>query len=231
LPKAHVERPTHGSIILAGVLLKLRVVGLVRLLEALKIQINYYVVLLCVVGIRVLTLTCAFQRDVKNIVAYSSIVHINFVLLALLRIIRIPKIGRRLLAVSHGFTSRMVFYISGVLFYSNNRRKIYYIGGIAARSTLFLVTTILILFSNFSVPSTVAFVGEFIIITRSIVINPIIRVVLGIYVLGVCYYTLFLLINFILGKSLVIFKEEKILIGVMFVIISFNILFLVIAGG
>lgn len=209
---------------LAGVLLKLRYVGLLRLIEVIKISNNYICLFIFTIGLIVVPIVRAFQRDIKSIVAYSSIAHINFVSVALFITTRFNREGSFVLAIAHGYTSSVVFYYRGVLFYSTNSRKIYYTGGRLASSLIFAIIIILSRFTNFSVPPRLAFIGEFAIIINVLSLISIYSISLFMYVIGVCYYTLYLIVNIITGKIRLHFKTESLFISVIFILISFNLI-------
>jgi len=110
LPKAHVEAPTYGSIILAGLLLKLGGAGLLRVMIFFNFTDVTILFLFCVLGIVLGVLICSFQRDAKALVAYSSVAHINFLALLLLINSRFAKRRSILLILVHGFCSSLMFF-------------------------------------------------------------------------------------------------------------------------
>jgi NADH-ubiquinone oxidoreductase chain 4 len=114
LPKAHVEAPVYGSMILAGVLLKMGGYGLIRLIMIffkLRIKYNYYIISLRIVGGMLIRLVCLVQVDIKILVAYSSVVHINLIVCSLLTIFKLGFIRSYIIIISHGLCSSGLFYI------------------------------------------------------------------------------------------------------------------------
>lgn len=126
LPKAHVEAPVYGSIILAGILLKMGRYGLIRLLEVftyIRIKFNYIILRLRIIGRVIVRILCLIQVDMKRLVAYSSVVHINIILCALITIHKLGVLGRYIIIISHGLCSSGLFYIVN-LFYERRGRRL-----------------------------------------------------------------------------------------------------------
>lgn len=139
LPIAHVEAPTFGSIILAGILLKLGGVGLIRCLDLIDLSvmreylISYFIVFLCYV-----TLVCLFQSDFKRLVAYSSVSHIIAlpILLFSNNIMSIKSIV--MLMLFHGLRSPILFMLVGVIYSMFSSRQLIIIRGLLLTSPLLL---------------------------------------------------------------------------------------------
>ncbi|KYQ52680.1 NADH-ubiquinone oxidoreductase chain 4 [Trachymyrmex zeteki] len=128
LPKAHVEAPVYGSIILAGVLLKIGRYGLIRFTEILyanTIKYGYLIIRVGVVGATLTSLTCLTQVDIKRMVAYSSVVHINLILCRLITLYKTRMLGRYIIIVAHGLCSSRIFYIVNIIYDRSNRRLLF----------------------------------------------------------------------------------------------------------
>lgn len=126
LPKAHVEAPVYGSIILAGVLLKIGRYGLVRLIKMLvkrRLIYRYQIFRIALIGRLVIRIVCLVQVDIKRLVAYSSVVHINIILCALITIFKLGQWGRYIMIVSHGLCSSGLFYIVN-LYYRRTKSRL-----------------------------------------------------------------------------------------------------------
>lgn len=114
LPKAHVEAPVYGSIILAGVLLKMGGYGLIRLVEIFikgTYKFRYLLVVYSIIGRVIIGVVCLVQVDIKILVAYSSVVHMNIIVSIVITITKLGLISRYILIISHGLCSSGLFYI------------------------------------------------------------------------------------------------------------------------
>lgn len=161
LPKAHVEAPTSASIFLAGLLLKLGAVGFLRLLGSLGFCFSNFWFILAFFGMILAAFRCLFQRDAKSLVAYSSVVHMSFVLLSLVFVSVVGKTRRIMLILAHGYVSSLLFYLVGEFYHISGNRLIYYIrGGFGSRFVFGLLVGVAFL-ANSGVPFSLAFFSEF----------------------------------------------------------------------
>jgi len=181
LPEAHVEAPTAGSVLLAGVLLKLGSYGFIRFLIFLwpflclyYLLIIYILATLSVIFSSLITLR---QIDIKKIIAYSSIVHMNFSLLGLFSFSISGLIGGLIATLSHGFISSGLFLSVGVLYERYHSRLLKYYGGLAQFMPLFAIVYFFLTLGNISFPCTLNFVGEFLIILGIIYKNLILAII------------------------------------------------------
>ncbi|MEK6710541.1 MAG: NADH-quinone oxidoreductase subunit M [Nitrospinota bacterium] len=176
LPDAHVEAPTAGSVILAGVLLKMGTYGFMRLAMPLfpsaAREFAPIVLTLAVVGIIYGALMAMVQSDVKKLVAYSSVSHLGFVMLGLFSFNLLGVSGGVLQMVNHGVSTGALFLIVGMLYSRRHTRQIADYGGIArvapALSAFFVLTAL----SSIGLPGLNGFVGEFIILAGAFQRNP-----------------------------------------------------------
>jgi len=228
LPKAHVEAPTYGRIILAGLLLKLGGAGLLRVLVFFNFTDVTILFLFCILGIVLGVLICSFQRDGKALVAYSSVAHINFLALLLLINSSFAKRSSILLILVHGFCSSLIFLGVGAFFHSLYTRKVYFINRLFVTRHIICSLFILTIVLNFATPPRNAFVREFIGISTLFMIQSVLFVVLGIYIFYVCYFSIYLLVNIIRGKGLLLSKEEGFFYFYPFLMLTYNFLWLVI---
>jgi len=208
LPKAHVEAPTYARVILAGLLLKLGRAGLLRILFLFSYASIYILVFFALIGIVVGSLICSFQRDGKAMVAYSSIAHMNFLLLLLLMNYSVGKVARVLLMLVHGYCSSLIFLIVGSLFHVINTRKLYFINSLFASRTILTAFIILSMVINFSTPPRRGFVRELSGISVLFLSRFVFFIALGFYIFYVCYYSLYLCLNIIGGTGFMYLKEE-----------------------
>jgi len=168
LPEAHVEAPTGGSIILAGVLLKLGLYGMLRVLLVLfPIANNYYsplVMTLSFISIIFISIIILQQIDLKKIIAYSSIAHMNFAVLGLFSENIYGIEGAIFTMLSHGLISSMLFYCIGILYDRYNERNILYYSNMVQIMPLFSFFFFISIISNMGIPGMSSFVGEFLLL-------------------------------------------------------------------
>ena len=169
LPDAHVEAPAAGSILLAGVLLKMGTFGFVRyafpLFPDAALQYRGALALLAVVGIIYGALMSMAQSDMKKLVAYSSVSHLGFVMLGLCAFTTEGITGGVYQMLNHGISTGALFALIGILYERRHTRELSQYGGLAkvapALATLFVIVTL----SSIGLPGTNGFVGEFLILS------------------------------------------------------------------
>jgi len=192
LPEAHVEAPTAGSVILAGVLLKLGTYGFIRFSLPLFPEACFYfspfVYSLSAVGIIYTSFTAIRQTDFKRIIAYTSIAHMNLVMLGIFSFNIIGIEGALLQSLSHGFVASALFLIIGVVYDRHHSRMVKYYGGLVHVMPLYIFIFLFFTMANIGLPGTSSFVGEFLILTGSFKVNTTITF-LGAtgMILGGCY--------------------------------------------
>jgi len=168
LPDAHVEAPTAGSVILAGVLLKMGTYGFLRFaLPFFPDATGAFilpVMLLAVIGIVYGSLMAYAQDDIKKLVAYSSVAHLGFVMLGMFALTQEAVAGSILQMINHGISTGALFLLVGVLYERRHTRLIVDYGGIAKPMKVFAAILVIITLSSIGLPGTNGFVGEFLIL-------------------------------------------------------------------
>nr|YP_009944493.1 NADH dehydrogenase subunit 4 [Osmundea sinicola]QFR99787.1 NADH dehydrogenase subunit 4 [Osmundea sinicola] len=169
LPEAHAEAPTAGSVILAGILLKLGGYGFIRFSLPLFPEASVYfsplVFLLSLVAIVYGSLTTLRQIDLKKVIAYSSISHMGFVTLGIFSLNAISIEGSIILMLSHGLISSAMFFCIGIIYDRFSTRILKYYSGLVQVMPLFSIFFMFFSFSNISFPGTSSFIGELMILS------------------------------------------------------------------
>ena len=173
LPDAHVEAPTVGSVILAGVLLKMGTYGIIRFCLPLFPQAaadhTPWIVTLAVIGIIYGALVAMVQPDLKKLVAYSSVSHLGFVVLGLFSQNHDAIQGSVLQMVNHGLSTGALFLLVGMIYERRHSRMIVDFGGLAKRMPIFAAIFLIVTLSSIGLPGLNGFVGEFMILLGSFV--------------------------------------------------------------
>ena len=176
LPDAHVEAPTGGSVILAGVLLKMGTYGFVRLALPLfpaAVQATLpLLVMLAVVGIVYGALVSRVQTDMKKLVAYSSVSHLGFVMLGLFALNGEGFSGAVLQMISHGLSTGALFLAVGVIYERRHTRAMAEFGGLAKQMPFYAFVFVFFVLSSVGLPGLNGFVGEFLILLGSFRVAP-----------------------------------------------------------
>lgn len=177
LPLAHVEAPTAGSVLLAGVLLKLGTYGFLRLampllpLAVADIGVPL-VAALSVIGIIYGALCAVHQLDMKRLVAYSSVSHLGFCMLGLFALNHEGLAGGMMQMINHGLSTGGLFLLVGMLYERLHTRQLEEMGGLAARLPLYAFFLVLICFSSMGLPGLNGFIGEFLSLIGMFKVHP-----------------------------------------------------------
>lgn len=184
LPDAHVEAPTAGSVILAGILLKMGTYGLVRfclpLFPRASIELAPLISVLAIVGILYGALVAMVQPDVKKLVAYSSVSHLGFVVLGIFAFNLQSIEGATYQMLNHGLSTGALFLLVGMIYERRHTRAIDDLGGLAHSMPRYAAFFMFILLSSIGLPGLNGFVGEFLILQGTFLSRP------GLAVLAAC---------------------------------------------
>src|SRR5512140_3114114 len=175
LPDAHVEAPTAGSVILAGVLLKMGTYGFVRfslpLFPQAALNAVPWVVALAIIGIVYAALVTLVQKDMKKLIAYSSVSHLGFVMLGLFALNPLGVEGSVLQMVNHGLSTGALFLIVGLIYERRHTKEIAQFGGLAHVMPIYAAFTLIIFLASMGLPLLNGFIGEFMILQGAYAAN------------------------------------------------------------
>jgi NADH-quinone oxidoreductase subunit M len=169
LPDAHTEAPTAGSVILAGVLLKMGTFGFFRyalpLFPEAALTYRTPIAVLAVIGILYGAMMSLVQKDMKRLVAYSSVSHLGFVMLGLMALSSESLTGSVYQMLNHGVSTGGLFLLVGLLYERRHTRAISDYGGLAKTTPLIAAVFLVVTLSSIGLPGTNGFVGEFLILS------------------------------------------------------------------
>jgi proton-translocating NADH-quinone oxidoreductase chain M len=212
LPLAHVEAPLAGSVILAGILIKLGAYGFIRfslpLLPDASLYFTPLIFTLSVIGIIYASLTTLRQTDLKRVIAYSSVSHMAVVTLSIFSLSVIGIEGSIFLQVAHGIVSSALFIIVTLLYERHHTRIIKYYRGITLTMPLYSMIFLYFTLANIAVPLTCNFVGEFLSLMALFQVNPFVCIMSCAGVILSASYALFLYNRVAFGEMSMYLKHS-----------------------
>jgi NADH-quinone oxidoreductase subunit M len=171
LPDAHTQAPTGGSVILAGVLLKMGTYGFLRfglyLFPAAAVWAKPVLLTLAVVGIIYGAIAATMQADLKRLVAYSSVAHLGFIVLGIFAITSQSLTGSVMQMVNHGVSTGALFLLVGMIYERRHTRQIAELRGIQSVAPIFSAAFMIVMLSSIGVPGLNGFAGEFLVLIGS----------------------------------------------------------------
>ncbi|HKJ37313.1 MAG TPA: NADH-quinone oxidoreductase subunit M [Anaerolineales bacterium] len=207
LPDAHVEAPTAGSVILAGVLLKMGTYGFVRfnlpLFPEAAVKAAPYIALLATIGIIYGAMVSYAQKDVKKLVAYSSVSHLGFVMLGIFAMNPEGIAGGILQMINHGLSTGALFLLVGMIYEQTHTREIKVYGGLWKITPVFGTVMHIVALSSMGLPGLNGFVGEFTILLGAF----------GSQAIGNSWYAAISALGVIMAAVYILYMFQKMFLG------------------
>jgi NADH-quinone oxidoreductase subunit M len=205
LPDAHVEAPTAGSVILAGILLKMGGYGFIRFSLPMFPDASQYfaplIYALSIIAIIYTSLVALVQEDMKKLIAYSSVAHMGFVTMGLFAMTPQGVQGAIFLMISHGLVSGALFLCVGVVYDRMHTREIAAYGGLVQRMPRYAVALMIFTLANVGLPGTSGFVGEFLTLVGTFPVNT--------------WVALFATTGIILSAAYALYLYRRVIFGVI----------------
>jgi NADH-quinone oxidoreductase subunit M len=204
LPDAHTEAPTVGSVILAAVLLKMGTYGFLRFNMPLFAEAAHYFVplfsILAIIGIVYGALVSMMQKDLKRLIAFSSVSHLGFVMLGLFTFTMPGVQGGIIQMINHGLSTGALFLIVGMIYERRHTRMIVDFGGLCTPMPIFAIIFMIVTLSSIGLPGLNGFVGEFLILLGTFQVNKPYAIIAATGVIFAACYMLWMFQRVVFGK-------------------------------
>ena len=204
LPDAHTEAPTVGSVILAAVLLKMGTYGFLRFNMPMFPQAAHYFVplfsILALIGIVYGALVSMMQKDLKRLIAFSSVSHLGFVMLGLFTFTMPGVQGGIIQMINHGLSTGALFLIVGVIYERRHTRMISEFGGLCTPMPVYAIIFMIVTLSSIGLPGLNGFVGEFLILLGTFQVNKVYATIAATGVIFAACYMLWMFQRVMFGK-------------------------------
>ena len=212
LPLAHTEAPTGGSVILAGVLLKLGTYGLLRFALPMTPQATLacapYIAIFAIIGILYTAVICWVQKDVKKLIAYSSVSHLGFCVLGMFSLNVIGTGASVMYMINHGLSTGALFLCVGMIYERFHTREMSQMGGLARVMPVWAFFMVFFCLASVGLPGLNGFVGEFLVLLGAFQADG----VLG-HGAGPMYYAAFAGLGMILGAIYILYMVGEVVFG------------------
>ena len=203
LPDAHVEAPTAGSVILAGVLLKMGGYGFIRFSLGMLPEATAYfipfIMVLSIIAIIYTSFVALAQSDIKKLIAYSSVAHMGIVTIGIFLVNQQGLEGAMLQMLSHGVVSAALFLCVGVIYDRMHTRKISFYGGLVNKMPFYSAVFMIFMLASVGLPGTSGFVGEFLVVVGAFRFSSLIAIGAALGIILSAVYMLYLYKRIIFG--------------------------------
>lgn len=203
LPDAHVEAPTAGSMILAGILLKMGAYGFLRFSLPMLPEASHYfanlVMILSAIAIIYASIVAFAQTNIKKLIAYSSIAHMGFVTIGIFTFNQVAIEGALFQMISHGIVSTALFFAVGVLYERMHTKEIDAYGGVVNKMPVFAFIFMIFTMASVGLPATSGFVGEMLVIVGTFEVNK--------------FYAILIATSLFLGAAYMLMLYRRVIFG------------------
>nr|YP_007183165.1 NADH dehydrogenase subunit 4 [Macracanthorhynchus hirudinaceus]CCA94497.2 NADH Dehydrogenase subunit 4 [Macracanthorhynchus hirudinaceus] len=215
LPKVHVEASTGVSMILAGILLKMGGYGFFRFycMWGLSVQLSEVVMSVSLIGVIISAVMCIYLSDLKEIVAYSSVVHMGLMVSVLVMMKMAAFIGVVSMLLFHGFTSMMLFHLVGYVYMVVESRSLMVVKSLVKMGSLLSMVFFVSLIMNMGFPLTGNFLAEIYLVPILVTVGGLVGVVLVLYLFIGCVYNILVYVYLLVGGSESVWGEMLVMMG------------------